>query len=71
MDDLHCKINPLDVVVVATMTIAICSGHISRGPHFFYGPHKFICFFSSLSGRLSFKNGLQNGKAEGWTDCDA
>jgi len=34
MDDLHCKINPLDVVVVATMPIAICSGDISYDPHF-------------------------------------
>jgi hypothetical protein len=71
MDDLHCKINPLNVVVVATIPIALFSGDICRDPHFFYGPYKFIYFFSSLFGRLSFKNGLQNGKAEGWTDCDA
>jgi len=30
MDDLHCKINPFNVVVVATMPIAIRSGDISR-----------------------------------------
>ena len=35
MDDLHCKINPLNVVVVATIPIALFSGNVSCRPPFF------------------------------------